>query len=438
MTYTFHLYKGVKFHDGDELTSADVKASWDRIVFPKDTVSVRKSMFNMIKSIEARDKYTVVFHLNEPTPTFLNFAAHPANLIFAKKYLDKDKDWYKLNVNGTGPFKFKKWVRGSSLEVVRNPNYFREEMPYLDGVKYYMIKDLSARATSVRSGRTHVEFRGLPPAEVETIKQQMGDKVVVRYPKAMIQWGVMLNPDVKPFDDVRVRKALTLAIDRYEMAKTLAPLSGLATVGALIHPDMPWAFTSEELQELPGFSKDHEANLKEAKRLLAEAGYPNGFKTVLSNRAVKLPYIDFGVYIVSSWKKIGVEADHQLEESAAWSKSRRTRNFVAAVDPFGSSGAGDPTELFRRFTTGDSANYSRFSEPEADVLFEKQKVELDEKKRIQYVKDFQRKILEKAHWLPGLWWTRIEVRSSLIKNYEPQHSHWMNRRLEDVWLAQKE
>ncbi len=153
----------VKFHDGDELTSADVKASWDRVVFPQGTVSVRKSALNMIKNIEAPEKYTVVFNLKEPSPTFLNFAAHPANLIYAKKYLDKDKHWYKLNTNGTGPFKFKKWVRGSSLEIVRNPDYFRKGLPYMDGAKYFMIKDLSARAKSVRTQRTHVEFRGLPP-----------------------------------------------------------------------------------------------------------------------------------------------------------------------------------------------------------------------------------------------------------------------------------
>ena len=83
-----------------------------------------------------------------------------------------------------------------------------------------------------------------------------------------------------------------------------------------MHPDSPWALSPEELQEFPGFRKDAEANLREAKRLLAKAGYPNGFQTVLTNRAVKLPYIDLGVYLISTWKKIGVEAEHKLEESA--------------------------------------------------------------------------------------------------------------------------
>jgi peptide/nickel transport system substrate-binding protein len=191
------------------------------------------------------------------------------------------------------------------------------------------------------------------------------------------------------------------------------------------------------MHDLPGFNPNHDANMKEAKELLAEAGYPNGFKTVLTNRSIKLPYIDLGVYIVSAWKKIGVEAEHKIEESATWTATRRNRDFELFVDPFGSAAGGDPDEMLSKFVTGSSDNWGRFSDPEVDALFKQQQVELDPQKRIALVKEIQRKVISKANWLPGLWWTRIEVRSAKIKNYEPHHSHWMNRRLEDVWLAQK-
>jgi peptide/nickel transport system substrate-binding protein len=171
--------------------------------------------------------------------------------------------------------------------------------------------------------------------------------------------------------------------------------------------------------------------------LLKEAGYPDGFKTVLTNRSVKLPYIDYGVYLVSAWKKIGVDAEHQLEESATWSKNRRTGNFAVLADPYGSNGDGDPDEVMNRFTTNGSANYGKFSNPEVDKLYEQQKMELDEKKRIELVKQMQKIIIGKGHFLPGLWWTRIEVRSALIKNYEPHHTHHLNRRFEDTWLAKE-
>jgi peptide/nickel transport system substrate-binding protein len=143
------------------------------------------------------------------------------------------------------------------------------------------------------------------------------------------------------------------------------------------------------------------------------------------------------VYIVSAWKKIGVQAEHKVEESATWTDNRRNRAFELMVDPYGSTAAGDPDEMLVKFITGSSENYGRFSDPEVDALYDRQKVELDPQKRIELVKEIQRKVIGRSWWLPGLWWTRIEVRSAKIKNYEPHHNHWMNRRLEDVWLAQK-
>jgi peptide/nickel transport system substrate-binding protein len=438
MTYTFTLHEGVKFHDGSDLTSADVKASWDKIVSPPEgVVSPRKSEYEFIKSIEAPDPYTVVFRLHYPAASFLAGLAHPANFIYAKKYLDQDANYYKKNVMGSGPFKLKEYVRGASIELERNPKYWKQGLPYMDGIKYFIIKDDGARAKSIRADRTDVEFRGLAPSEVEGIQGQMGEKVKVTHPGQPVHWGVTVNIDKKPFDDERVRKALSLALNRYEMAETLAPLTGLDTVGGPQPPGSLGALTPEELQQLPGFGKDSEAGLKEAKRLLAEAGYPNGFKTVLTNRAVKLPYIDLGVYLVSTWKKIGVEAEHKLEESATWSQSRLNRDFELLVDPYGFAAAADPDEVMSKFLSTSPENWGRFKDPVVDELFEKQKVERDEQQRAQLVKDMQKRILERTWVIPGLWWTRLEVRSARIRNYEPMPSHWLNRRLEDVWLTEK-
>jgi peptide/nickel transport system substrate-binding protein len=188
---------------------------------------------------------------------------------------------------------------------------------------------------------------------------------------------------------------------------------------------------------MPGYSRNHEANLREAKRLLTEAGYPNGFKTVLTNRNVKLPYIDLAVYIISAWKKIGVEAEHKMEESATWSQSRVTRDFELLLDPYGSATVGDPDEMMDKFVTGGSENWGRFSEPVVDALYAQQAKEMNEQKRIQMVKEMQKVLLQKTWWLQGLWWSRLEVRTARIRNYEPQPSHWMNRRFEDLWLAAK-
>ena len=170
LTYTFTLHEGVKFHDGSELTSADVKASWDRMVFPPEgVVSPRRSNYPMIKSIEAPERLTVVFRLHHPSPSFLTSLAHPANFIYAKKYLDQDVHYYKNQTVGTGPFKLKNYVRGSVIELERNPDYWKKGLPYLDGIKYFIIRDDGARAKAIRSGRVDVELRFLPPGEVEAI-----------------------------------------------------------------------------------------------------------------------------------------------------------------------------------------------------------------------------------------------------------------------------
>jgi peptide/nickel transport system substrate-binding protein len=438
LSYTFTLHEGVKFHDGSELTSADVKASWDRIVLPSEgVISQRRSNYQMIKGIEAPDRSTVVFRLHHPSPAFLSNVAHPANFIYAKKYLDSDVHYYKTHTVGTGPFKLKNYTRGSIIELERNSDYWKKGLPYLDSIKYFIITDTSARAKAIRSGRVDAELRFLPPGDADAIKQQLGDKVVVAAPRSIGNFGVGINVDKKPFDDERVRLALTLALDRQDMAKTLAPLTNLDTVGGLMHPDSKWTLSPEELEQMPGFSRDHEANLREAKRLLAEAGYPNGFKTVLTNRNVKLPYIDLAVYIISAWKKIGVEAEHKVEESATWTQSRVNRDFELLVDPYGSATVGDPDEMLDKFVTGAQENWGRFSDPMVDALFAQQSREMDEQKRIQLVKEIDKRVLQKAWRIHGLWNTRLEVRSARIRNYEPQPSHWMNRRFEDVWLAEK-
>src|SRR6266446_3123630 len=161
LMYTFTLHQGVKFHDGSELTSADVKASWDKIVFPPEgVISTRKSLYQMVKGIEAPERSTVVFRLHYPAASFLSLLAHPANFIYAKKYLDQDINWYKTHAMGTGPFKLQEYIRGAVLEFKRNPDYWKKGLPYLDGAKYFIIPDTGARAKSIRADRTDVEFRG--------------------------------------------------------------------------------------------------------------------------------------------------------------------------------------------------------------------------------------------------------------------------------------
>jgi peptide/nickel transport system substrate-binding protein len=199
----------------------------------------------------------------------------------------------------------------------------------------------------------------------------------------------------------------------------------------MMHPDGKWALSQEELQQFPVSAKTTRPTSRKPD-VIAEAGFPNGFKTVLTNRNIKIPYIDLAVYIISAWKKIGVEVEHKVEESATWSKSRVARDFELLLDPYGSATVGDPDEMLDKFITGASENWGRFSDPVVDKLYEQQSREMDEQKARTGAAD--RRIPEKTWRIQGLWTNRLEVRSARIHNYTPHPSHWMNCRFEDVWL----
>src|SRR5262245_12535565 len=437
LTYTFQIRQGIKFHDGSTLTAADVKATYDKIASPPTGVrSVRKGSYTAIQSIEAPDPATVVFKLKYPSASLLNNLASPWNVIYPKQYLDKDPNYFKTHVVGSGPFKFKSYVRGATFEGERNPDYFVKDRPYLNGYKFFISPETSVRAAAIRSGRAYIEFRDLPNSEVEAIRKQLGDKVTVQHTPMTGQFGIALNNTVKPFTDERVRKALTLGIDRYTAGKVLFPLSGLKDVGGLLRPATEWAMPEAELQKLPGFGKDMDKNRAEAKRLLAEAGYPNGFKVTLKNRNVKLPYQDFAVFVIQEWRKIGIEAEHRPLETAAWfADGRDTGSFELIIAPTVESND-DPDLFLRRYTTGDPQNWGRFSDPAIDDLFSRQSRSLDAAERKKMIIQLQKMVLEHAYYMPGLWWSRNVVHWSKVKNYVAPPNHYANQKLQDVWLAE--
>jgi|KBSSwiStaDraftv2_1062776.scaffolds.fasta_scaffold13091_5 peptide/nickel transport system substrate-binding protein len=437
LTYTFKIRQGIRFHDGSPLTAADVKATYDKIVSPPEGVrSVRKNAYTAVARIETPDPSTVVFKLKFPSASLLDNLASPWNVIFPKKYLDKDPNHFKTNVVGSGPFKLKSYTRGSTFEGERNRDYFVKDRPYLDGYKFFISPETSVRAAAIRSGRAYIEFRDLPSAEVDAIRKQLGDKVAVQTTAVTGQWGIAINNTAKPFNDVRVRKALTLGFDRYTGGKVLQTLTGLRDVGGLMRPGSEWAMPEAELQKLPGFGKDAEKNRTEARRLLTEAGYPNGLKVVVKNRNVKLPYQDFAVFLIQEWRKIGIEAENRPLETAAWfADGQDTGNFELIIAPTVEF-MDDPDQFLGRYVTGSTQNWGRFSDPRIDDLFSRQARSLDAGERKKAITELQKIVLENAYYMPGLWWTRNVVHWAKLKNYVAPPSHYTNQKLQDVWLAE--
>jgi peptide/nickel transport system substrate-binding protein len=437
LTYTFKLRQGIRFHDGSTLTAADVKASYDKIVFPPQGVrSIRKNAYAVITSIEAHDASTLVFKLKYPSASLLGNLASPWNVIYPKKYLDKDPNYFKTNVLGSGPFKFKGYTRGSTFEGERNPDYFVQDRPYLDGYKFFVSTETSVRAAALRSGRAWIEFRTMPAAEVDAIRKTLGDRVVVQETPGTGLFGIAMNQTVKPFTDIRVRKALTLAFDRYTASRVLYPLASLRDVGGLMRPATEWAMSEAELQKFPGFGRDMDKNRAEARRLLAEAGYPNGFKVTLKNRNIKIPYQDFAVFAIQEWRKVGVEAEHRPLETAAWYvDGRENGNFELIINGVFHY-IDDPDLFLQRYTTGDPNNWGRFSDPRIDDLYARQARVLDPTERKRLVNEVEKIVLENAYHIPGLWWRRAVVHWAKVKNYVAPPNHYSNQKLQDVWLAE--
>src|SRR5262245_59659782 len=165
-TYTFKLRRGVKFHDGSLLSAADVKASYDHIVFPPPGVaSSRQAQYKVVEAVEAPAADTVVFRLKWPEASFLASVASPWNWIYRAEILAKDPRWYEKNVNGTGPFKFVEYARGSHWAGKKHPDYWDKGKPYLDGYRALFIKDSAAQVAAIRGERAMIQFRGFTPSD---------------------------------------------------------------------------------------------------------------------------------------------------------------------------------------------------------------------------------------------------------------------------------
>lgn len=438
LTYTFKLRDGVKFHDGTALTSRDVKASYDKIVNPTEgVVSARKAQYAAVESVETPDPKTVAFKLKYPSAAMLALLASPWNYIYSADKLAADPRWYEKNIMGTGPFTFVEYVPGSHWVGKKNENYFLDGRPYLDGFRATFIRESAAQVAAIRGERAQVEFRGFTPQARDDIVRALGDKIVVQESPWITSLIVIINTEKKPFDDPRVRRALNLALDRWGGSDALSKITFVKPVGGLMRPGSGFDRPETELLKLPGFARDTNAAKEEAKKLLREAGVPDGFSFTLKNRDVPNPYEPTGVYLIDQWRKIGLNVTHAQSETAAYENDKRAGNFDVMVD-FLADYLDDPDVQLSKFISADKspANYGKYTDRELDQLFEQQARETDPEKRKQLVWKFEDRVIgEMAYTFPVIWWQRIVPHAATLRGYNVLPSHYINQDLTEVWLA---
>jgi peptide/nickel transport system substrate-binding protein len=437
LTYTFKLRRGVKFHDGAEMTSKDVKASYDKIIFPPQGMkSSRQAMYQAVEAVEAPDPQTVRFRMKWAESSFMLNLASPWNFIYRAETLAKDIRFYEKNINGTGPFKFVEHVKGSHWVGKKNPDYWDKGKPYLDGYRALFISSSSAQVAAVRGERAHIQFRGFTPADRDSLVQALGPKITVQESPWDCVLMVAMNHDRKPFDDKRVRRALTLALDRYEASKNLSKIAIVRDVGGIQVPGTPWATPPDELEKLAGYGRDIAKSRAEAKRLLKEAGVPEGFSFTFKNRGIPQPYEPIAIWMIDQWRQIGLNVKQEIIEASAYHPMLKRADFDTAMD-FACGFIVEPDLDLHRFVTTSDANYGRHKDKVIDELFQKQARAIDPAERRTLLRALEKRLIdEEVHVFYTLQWHRIIPHSSKVKGWTVTPSHYLNNQLDTVWLTE--
>ena len=422
-TFTFMLRKDVQFSDGAELTSDDVKATFDRIAKPPQGVMIPRSiLFAAVSEITTPDKYTVQFKLSEPrTAEFIMGAiASGWNGIVRRKTLEDNQYNLRrvLDIPGTGPFKSKRRVENEIWVMEKNPNYWNKGLPYLDGIEFYHALPFSPELGSgLLSGRLDYA-RLLDPVTQRKVKATPGMSGVDFY-QSVIQ-ATFVNNKKKPLDDPRVRRALHLVFDKpvlVDVVKDVAPMM----VGGFIYPFSEFATPLPELTKRLGYQTDPSASIKEAQALMAAAGYGKG-----------LSGLDFLVREVASFKlwsqaiqamlqqALNVQVNLRTVVESVWFDDVRSGKFDLAIGAIVSTLL-DPSDYFNAWYKKDGPqNYSNWDNAKLNELLPKIDTETDSKKRLEYIRQAEAIMEQDPPLLPISWEKINDGWYNYVKGHRPQ------------------
>ncbi|MBI2906817.1 MAG: hypothetical protein HYX92_04065 [Chloroflexi bacterium] len=430
--YTFRLHKGVKFHDGSDLTAKDVKLSLERIYDPpRGVVSPRKTTVSSINGVAAVDEATVKLSLKYAQGSLLPMLAVGQMVVYPQRVVEVKGNMRK-DIVGTGPFMFRDYSLGTVFEVKKNPSYFVRGRPYLDGIRFYVIKDASTRLAAFRTGQVKLidpsHTSGLLPGQAGIIRQEMPQGKLAKYPSVTVKLLNMVVT-IPPFDDIRVRRAVSLALDRQAAVKIVA--LGEADIGSNFVPGSDWALPEEELLRQPGYGQPKDRDIAEAKRLLAEAGFDRGFKTQILARARYTD--DLAVLIKQQLAKIGIELELVVQESAVFLETNRKLIYPMVSQPNGVR-VSDPDEFSRYFHSGGDQRQTNLKNDEVDSLFDRQSQATDTAQRRKLVRELEMKLLQLASNVV-VYWDRGNIAFwPEVRNYY-RGSIYNNNKYQDVWLA---
>lgn len=425
LTYTFHL-RDAKWSDGEKVKAQDFEYAWKRALNPK-TAADYAYMLYYIKNgeafnaneisedqvgVKAVDENTLEVVLEAPTPYFLELAAFPTYMPIRKDIIDEYKDQWALNPEthiSNGPFKVTKWAHNDEMILSKNENYYDKDRVKLDRVEFFFITEQSTSLTTFETSGVDV-LEDVPVSEIKRLKEETDEFKIL---PELGTYFYVFNVNKKPMDDVRVRKALTLAIDRRALVDIVTqaeqtPATGFVPPNVLM-PD------GRDFRDVGGdYYIEERANIEEAKKLLAEAGYQdsNNWPEVTLIYNTSENHKKVAEAIVEMWKQnLGIEITLQNQEWKVFQESRDSGDFVIARHGWLGDYV-DPMTFLDMWISNSGNNNAHWKNEEFDNLIKEAKNSVDKEKRYDAMLRAEALMMEDCITLPIYYYTR----PAMIKN----------------------
>ncbi len=442
LTYTFHIRDGVKFHDGGLLTSADVKASFDRIIFPPPGITSHKQvLFNAVKDINTPDDKTIQFVLWQPRSSayFMDALAQGFNVVFRKETLDEnDNDLARVkDAPGTGPFMFGEHIPGESWTLEKNPDYWIPGLPYLDRIEIFHSDPwIPQLAAALQTGRVDW-IRTVDPKSMRDLENEPG--IDTFWYAQTVGHALYFNNDAAPLDDARVRRAIHLILDREALVQIVADVTPVTFGAGFLFRPSPWATPEEELRQKPGYAStgNKDADIAEARRLLADAGHADGIGG-LEIKIIAHPHaMLWGPAIQQLLKQtLSIDSEVITLQFAQYGEALSSRNYQMAVSARGVTST-DPGGYLRGwYGTGEAQNQTEYSNSEVDALLDQIDAELDAGRRLDLLRRLEAIVEEDAPFAPLGWEGMTDARQDYVRGHDPTYNTgiYNQEKRETVWL----
>ncbi|MEC9140147.1 MAG: ABC transporter substrate-binding protein [Chloroflexota bacterium] len=445
---TFHLRRNVLWHDGRPFTSVDVASHFNRVISPPSGLfSSQRAPFTDVLDIQTPDPQTVVVVTKHPNAALLRHFAGGHYMIVSEHVMKRETienpRALRKNPNaliGTGPFTFVSYEPGNSFEVRKNTDYWDEGKPYLDGIQFFIIKDSAARFAALVTGRVHATPSGtasLTPPEAKEIRASHTDTINLIESRGPFWIGASFNATRTPFDDPRVRKALSLAVDHDAYLQLVTGGDGgIGMVGGFSPPGAKFSLTNEELRKLPGYKPSSSDTLSSAQALLEAAGILPGFKLSILVRGDVPVWVNSALFFQDQWSKLGLDVKIEQAEFGTSISRMLKGDFDVRIGGIAFNTPDPDQFLFAPFSSEGPNHMYYPSDPETDRLLAAQRFELNTGLRRELVQKAEVRLISEVvpsvvgHYTIFLNGVRKEVRGWVPRDF----MLYNQSRMDTIWL----